>query len=305
MTTPTPLKQNDKVALIATSGIVNPQKLNQGIKILENMGLRPYVSQSCYASHEYLAGDDTLRLHDLHAAFADTQTRAIFVARGGYGAARLLPHIDYGLIAKNPKIFAGYSDVTALHIAINQNSGLVTYHAPMPAADLPTADKQTLDSFYSMLFTQSTQIHFDRFSELAVRITAPITGGNLTLIASTLGTPYEIDTRGKMLFMEEVNEEPYKIDRLLTQLKHAGKLRDALGFILGSFTTPSSYKKIQLAISELLFPENKPIISHFPSGHCMPNITFPLGQNAEILMEAPNEFQIHFQNQGMSPLSHL
>ncbi|MCL1882259.1 MAG: LD-carboxypeptidase, partial [Defluviitaleaceae bacterium] len=152
MIIPEKLKPGDTVAITATSGPVNPEKLSTGAKILENMGLRVHITKSCYASHEYLAGTDHKRLNDLHTVFAEKEIRAVLVARGGYGAARLLPHINYKLIAQNPKIFAGFSDVTALHIALNQICNLATFHAPMPAADLPNADSPALSSFYNCLF---------------------------------------------------------------------------------------------------------------------------------------------------------
>jgi len=307
---PVKLREGDTVAITAPSGPVNPEKLSAGIKILENMGLRVVVMESCYASHEYLAGTDAQRLRDLHIAFADKNIRGIFAARGGYGAGRLLPYLDYDLIKKNPKIFAGYSDVTALHIVLNQFCKLITFHAPMPAADLPNADEFTLSALKKMLFVgrqwdgphvlHSSARHGSRPSTFpgffiplknppthTLKIINPgnargiLTGGNLTLIAASIGTPYEIKTRGRILFLEETGEPPYRVDRLLLQLKHAGKLKHAAGFILGDFS-PESPETIKLAISELLIPEGKPIIGGLACGHTMPNITLPLGQVMQI-----------------------
>ncbi|MCL2225184.1 MAG: LD-carboxypeptidase, partial [Defluviitaleaceae bacterium] len=152
MTKPTPLRRGDTVAITAASGPVNPEKLSAGIKILESMGLTVHVTESCRTAHEYLAAPDNIRLRDLHSAFADKKIKAIFMARGGYGSARLLPHLNIPLIRDNPKIFAGYSDTTALHTVLNQSANLITYHAPMPAADLPTADETTLKFFEQALF---------------------------------------------------------------------------------------------------------------------------------------------------------
>jgi muramoyltetrapeptide carboxypeptidase len=152
MIMPKLLCEGDTVAITATSGVVNEEKLNAGVKVLKQMGLNVRVMQSCFAAHEYLAGTDELRLRDLHCAFADKNVRAIFCARGGYGASRLLPHINYTLIRRNPKIFAGYSDVTALHIALNKFCKLITFHAPMPAADLHIADELTISSFKEKIF---------------------------------------------------------------------------------------------------------------------------------------------------------
>jgi len=271
VTIPKPLRVGDTVAVIATSGPVNLEKLDAGVKVLHSMGLRVRIFESCFAQHEYLAGADALRLRDLHAAFADREIRAIFPARGGYGAARLLPHLDFDLIRKNPKIFAGYSDITALHIALNQCAGLATFHAPMVAADLADADDDTLRSFQAHLFANGPAVGG---RPLFFPKNGVLTGGNLSVIVSLIGTPFEIDTCGKVLFLEEVGEAAYRVDRMLLQLKYAGKLRDAEGFVLGDF----SGENIDLAIREILVPEGKPLVRDFPAGHCMPNFTLPLGR---------------------------
>ncbi|MCL2198396.1 MAG: LD-carboxypeptidase [Defluviitaleaceae bacterium] len=297
MTIPPKLKKGDTVAITATSGPVNPQKLAAGIKILENMSLKVRIMESCHTTHSddaspYLAAPDEIRLRDLHTAFSDPDIKGIFAARGGYGAARLLPHLNYNLIRQNPKIFAGYSDVTALHIALNQICNLVTYHAPMPAADLPTADLPTLKSLHQSLFVathpQMPKSFEGGLGETFLQKSFPqgfkkglLKGGNLSVICASLGTPYEIDTRGCVLFLEEIDEPPYRIDRMIVQLKQAGKLRDAVGFVLGDFS-PETTETIKLAIGELLVAEGKPVLVGLPCGHCMPNMTLPLGAVAEI-----------------------
>jgi muramoyltetrapeptide carboxypeptidase len=276
MKMPKLLRAGDTVAIIATSGPVNREKLFAGKSVLEKMGLRVRLFESCFATHDYLAGGDKLRLRDLHCAFADKNIRAIFVARGGYGAARLLPFINYKMISQNPKIFAGYSDVTALHIVLNQFCKLVTFHAPMPAADLFSADEVTIASFKKNIF-------FSRASPLNPQgLNGIITGGNLSVIASLIGTPYEINTRGKILFLEDTGEPPYRIDRLFLQLKMAGKFKDATGILLGDFS-PENLATIKLAVSELIIPEGRPLVVGFPSGHCMPNLTLPLGKRVKIV----------------------
>jgi len=302
MTIPQKLNPGDKVAIIATSSPVSETKLTAGIKILESMGLNPYTLDSCHKTHDYLAGTDSIRLKDLHTAFQDKQTKAIFVARGGYGAARLLPYIDYNLIKKNPKIFVGFSDVTALHIALNQICKLVTFHGPMPGANLnEKTDSITLESLKQEIFTETvwhqketnarretsakirTNIHDLPYLSNNARVTwqpdlaAPLTGGNLSIIAASLGTPYEIKTRGRILFLEEIDEAPYRVDRLFLQLKQAGKYKDAEGIVLGDFS-PETTKTLDIAIRELIFTENKPIICDFPCGHTSPTLTLPLGK---------------------------
>jgi len=276
------LQLGDTVALLAPSGVCDPIKLASGVRVLQNMGLCVQVMESCHASHDYLAGSDTLRLHDLHKAFADKKIKGILAARGGYGAARLLPYLDYEMIRQNPKIFVGFSDVTALHIVLNQFCGLETFHGPMPAACFggEKVDPLTLASFKDALFNSTFPCLREENTKLKTlypgTATGILTGGNLSVIASTLGTPYEIKTRGGVLFLEEIQEAPYRVDRLLLQLKLAGKLSDAAAIIFGDFS-PESLDSLRIAIEELVIPEKKPTLWGLPCGHGQPNITLPLG----------------------------
>jgi muramoyltetrapeptide carboxypeptidase len=272
MTIPRPLQPGDTIALVAPSGPCEPARLAASIRVLESLGLLCHITESCHARTGYLAGADTLRARDINESFTNPNIRAVLAVRGGYGAQRLLPLLDYKMISANPKIFAGYSDITTLHIAFNQLCNLATYHAPMAAADFggETVCQETLESFQSALFGKTNHRKTDHGI-----ITPPIVGGNLTLITASLGTPYEIDTRNRTLFMEEIDEAPYRIDRMLMQLKLAGKLDDAAGFILGSFS-PYTADDLTQCITDILKPAGKPIAG-FPAGHCTPNHTFMLG----------------------------
>ena len=290
------------MAIIATSGPVDPTRLEKGVKAVKSLGLRPLVMESCRRRHGFLAGPDDVRLHDLHKAFAMQAVRGIFVARGGYGAARLLPYIDFELIRKNPKVFVGYSDVTALLNVISQRCGFVTFHGPMPAADLWQADEFTLGAFKNAVFEKLPiapafartrpacknvgagashhKIHNPPGHPLTTivpgKATGQLTGGNLTLLAASLGTPCEIDTKGRILFLEEIGEDPYRVDRLLLQLQQAGKLQDAAGIILCDFS-PQTLESLHISINEIIKPANKPTIAGLKCGHTMPNITLPIG----------------------------
>jgi len=317
------LRPGDTVAIIATSGPCDSNRLVKGVEAVKSMGLRPWVLESCRSRHGYFAGPDDLRLRDLHTAFASPDVRGIFVARGGYGAGRLLPYIDYDLLRNNPKVFVGYSDVTALHVAINQCCRFATFHGPMPAADfgkeyLPL----TMDSLRNMIFSAPSaagsaihkcedvplQFHphktvdseHEKQSVIPRVLPAPLrnivfghasplttivpgqaggllTGGNLSLLAASLGTPYEVDTKGCILFIEETNEDPYSVDRMLLQLQQAGKLSQAAGIVLGDFG-PQTPETLHICISEIIAKENKPTLAGLASGHCSPNITLPLGR---------------------------
>ncbi|MCL2603065.1 MAG: LD-carboxypeptidase [Defluviitaleaceae bacterium] len=282
MTFPPLLQPGDTVAVVALSGPCDPNRLASGVRVLESMGLRCRVTDSCRAREGFLAGPDALRLRDLHESFSSPEIRGVICARGGYGAQRLLPYIDYALIKNNPKVFAGYSDVTALHIVFNQLCKLVTFHAPMPASDFGGGDihPETLRSFRETLFAGKTREILPTAYPYTVfvpgRAAGILTGGNLSLVASSLGTPYEIDTRRRILFLEETNEEPYKIDRMLLQLKYAGKLAAAAGIVLGDFS-PQTVETLAQSVNDILLPLNVPTVVNLPCGHTSPTLTLTLG----------------------------
>ena len=296
MRIPKLLHPGDTVAIIATSGPCDQNRLAAGVEAVKRMGLRPRVMESCHARHGFLAGPDNLRLRDLHNAFASPDVRGILAARGGYGAARLLTGLDYGLIRANPKVFVGYSDVTALHTVFTQKCGFMTFHGPMPAADFhDSIDPFTVEALTRMIFAAPNHPYTFRGGLLQNppgqpmttivpgRAVGPLTGGNLCLLAASIGTPYEVDTRGRILFLEEIGEEPYRVDRMLLQLKQAGKLSQAAGIILGDFS-PQTPETLQIPITELLATEKKPTLAGLACGHTSPSLTLPLGHN--ILLDA-------------------
>ncbi|RON34751.1 LD-carboxypeptidase [Pseudomonas brassicacearum] len=233
---------------------------------------------------DYLAGSDDVRLNDLHAAFADSEVDAIICLRGGYGTPRLLDRIDFELLRNNAKPFIGYSDITALHSAISRYAGFVTFHGPMLNADL-LGDKQkpTESSFFNMLRGQ-----VKAGSVLAHPIAYPLTtiepgiahgrllGGNLSLIAATMGTPYELDAEGVILFIEDINEPLYRIDRLLTHLRLAGTLHKLRGVLVGDVAGVDSVA-LERLLKQTFEPLRIPVLSGWRSGHCDPNLTLPMG----------------------------
>ena len=278
MTAPPKLRRGDTVALISPAGPCKPHKIDQAVNALKNIGLRTVVMNS--KKHGYLADTDSQRAKNIMHAFLDPRIKGIFAARGGYGTQRLLPLLDYKLIGKNPKIFVGYSDITALHVAFNQHAKLITYHAPMPATELchPDIDSYTINSFLGHIMKDALPAPKLTFTTLIQGDAKGIlTGGNLSLLASSLGTPYEIDTTNKILFMEDIDEEPYKIDRMLVQLQQSGKLNECQAIILGSFS-PQTPETLSQAINEILIPLGKPLGVNLPCGHCLPTATLPLGE---------------------------
>lgn len=295
---PQPLRAGDKVALTAPSSPVSGKNLEAAVESIEFMGLSPVVMDSCLLHHGYMAGTDAQRADDLNRAFADPDIHGVFCLRGGYGASRLLPLLDFGMIRHSCKTFIGYSDITALHTAISRLCGFVTFHGPMPNTDYRRLDSFTLDSLTAALFGPYERIelknpeHEDMIVMNSGTVEGILTGGNLSLLASTLGSPYEIDTKDRILFIEDVGERPYRLDRSLTALALAGKFRDCRGIILGTFaecdepdhdTVPpgtviaSSSLSLREIISEVVLPWKKPTLFNFRAGHIYPQSTLPMG----------------------------
>ncbi|WP_025129294.1 LD-carboxypeptidase [Pseudomonas sp. PH1b] len=232
----------------------------------------------------YLAGSDEVRLNDLHGAFADSEIDAIVCLRGGYGSPRLLDKIDFDLIRRNPKPFVGYSDITALHLAINRYAGFVSFHGPMLNADL-LGQKQppTEASFFNLLRGQvragSLLPHPVAFPLTTVEpgiAQGPLLGGNLSMIASTLGTAFEINSDGSILFLEDINEPLYRIDRLLNHLRLAGKLDKLRGVLVGD-VAGVDFTALCGLLRQTFEPLKIPVLAGWRSGHCDPNLTLPIG----------------------------
>ncbi len=291
---PKPLRAGDRVAITATSSPVPDEKLTASIESIKFLGLTPIVMPSCHMHHGYLAGTDQQRADDLNSSFANPEIKGIFCLRGGYGAMRILPLLDFDLIKNNPKVFIGYSDITGLHTAINKLCNLITFHGPMPTTDYRVHEGFTLDSLKACLFAPETLKELTNPVGEKIKALNPgaaqgvITGGNLSLLAGTLGSPYEIDTKDKILFIEDVDEEPYRIDKNLTALSLAGKFRDCAGIILGTFERCEEVDHPTLTLEEIfaetVLPWNKPTILNFRAGHIYPQSTFPMG--AQIRLDA-------------------
>lgn len=292
MTRKSGIGRGDTVGLTAPAGPVEAERLKRSVEALKSFGLEVEVGKTCLMQFRgYLAGPPEMRAEELNRMFAAPEIAAIFCLRGGYGSPQILPMLDYTLIKKNPKLFIGYSDITALHLAFQQKSLLATIHGPMPASDLIDADEYTKSSFQAFLASPFSRRAIDNPAGEPIECLIPgkasgiLTGGNLSLIASLMGTPYEIDTKGKILFLEEVNEEWYKIDRMMNQLALAGKFADAEGIVLGSWTgcsPPSNGLMIKNLLREILFPFNKPVIWNIRAGHCRPSVALPFGALAEM-----------------------
>ena len=299
MIRPKPLQKGDKVAIIAPASPSDKNLIDKCIASLNELGLKVVIGESCLSEHGFLSGTDDIRANDINCMFSDKNIKGIFALRGGYGCARLLDLIDFKLIKKNPKIFIGYSDITALHIAINQKSKLITYHGPMISTELIKGlDEYSADYYKKFIFEHEKIEELLNPEGNSLEIinngiaSGELIGGNLSLICSSLGTKYEINTKNKILFLEEVDEVPYKVDRMLTHLKQSGKLKEANGIILGAFTNciaPNNKKSLSLqeVFNEIILPLKKPTISNLACGHCLPTLTLPLGE--KVLLDANNK----------------
>jgi len=295
---PDKLHPGDKVALTAPSSPVTEKLLDSAIKSIRFLGLEPEVMPSCRLRHGYMAGTDTQRASDLNQAFSDKNIKGIFCLRGGYGITRILPMLDFEMIRNNPKPLIGFSDVTALHNSLNQLCGFITYHGPMPNADYTKLDDFSLTSLKNCLFSPDSRHALENPASRTFEILHEgkacgiLTGGNLSMLTATLGSPYEIDTKDRILFIEEVGERPYRIDKMLTALSLAGKFRDCSGIIFGTFTDCDDPSPEQLSlnaitaggsltvkeiIEEVVLPYKKPVLWGLQAGHSYPNITLPMG----------------------------
>lgn len=288
---PQRLKRGDTVGIVAPASPPNQENLQRSFTFLEELGLKVRLGQHVYDQYGYLAGKDRDRLEDLHTMFLDSEVKAVICAGGGYGTGRIASQIDYQMLKNHPKIFWGYSDITFLHTAIRQQTGLVTFHGPMLASDIGKVDADPLSKEYFKQLFEPTLIQYpnDLF-QLEVLIdgkaSGEITGGNLSLLASTIGTVFEIDTKGKLLLIEDINEEPRSIDRMLNQLHMAGKLTDAAGLLIGDFNNCVPERELSLELDEVISHyihlANKPALKGFKFGHCSPHISIPLGVHAEM-----------------------
>lgn len=296
---PKRLSPGDTIGVIAPASPGDSALNAAGIKWLEEQGFNVQLGATVDQTLGYFSGSDALRAADINAMFASPEIDGIICLRGGYGTMRLLQLLDYPNIRSHPKVFVGYSDITALHTSIGQHTGLVTFHGPMVASDMGKGlSDYTWDYFFRALTTTRPlgSIVNPPLSPPPIFLVpgfsqGHLTGGNLSLIASTLGTPYEIDTRGKILCLEEVGEAPYRIDRMLTQLLLAGKLQDAAGIIFAVCTDcetdedPPTFM-LEEVLQDRLGNLNKPVLYHLHFGHTADKATLPLGVMAVLDSQA-------------------
>lgn len=283
MILPKPIKRGGTVGIVALSGPLDAEVVFKGEAQLQKLGYNVVIAPSCFESRGYLAGSsDRARAQDLMIMFSDDEIDAILCMRGGYGCNRIVPYLKKFDFSKYPKPFIGYSDITYMHLYLNQKHQLMTFHGPM-IRDLLTENEATTQTFLNCVSGDYAyeMLEIPYYQTDLEAACGQVVGGNLSIICSTLGTPYEIDTKGKVLFIEEINEPVYVIDRLITQLKYSGKIDDAVGIMMGDFNVYDKVATHKL-LKKMFRGYKKPIAYDIPSGHCMPNYTIPLGATAQL-----------------------
>ena len=285
---PKKLEKGMTIGIIAPSSAVSSERVEGSRRVLEELGFQVKLADNLdQPKGGYLAGEATVRAEWMNRMFADPQVDAIICIRGGDGSNQLADKVDLDLVRKNPKIFVGYSDITTFHLLFNQQCGLVTFHGPMTSSNMVDHfDAETAASLFAALNADDTYTYpapngFEPGVVRAGNATGRLTGGNLTLICSSIGTPYEIDTDGKILFIEEIGGHIGGIDRDLYQLKNAGKLDRVAGILLGQFTNcrvdePETYS-ISRMVAEATEEFGMPVMDNIQSGHSFPMMTLPLG----------------------------
>ncbi|MBN9524443.1 LD-carboxypeptidase [bacterium] len=300
-TRPAALKPGDTIAFVAPAGPADPERVGKAKEKFEAMGFQvkvpPTLTQRKYL---YLAGTDVERAAEFNAAVKDKSVQAVFAIKGGYGLTRILDRIDYAAVRANPKVIAGFSDLTALHLAIAKKCRLITFHAPMPQYGLYRDDGGF--GYSNDLFWRT--VRADRYPKAGGGYAVPVpadgpqprrlaggkargrlVGGNLTLVGATMGTPYEVEPDGNILLLEDTGEKGYRIDRLLSQLKLAGHLDKFAGFILGTFDGADE-AELAAIFRDYFAGRKVPVIVNFPVGHTAFNATFPHGGLVELDADA-------------------
>lgn len=298
------LRPGDGVGLFGSATRLTEDWIATAVANVEALGLRPRLGRHLRAVHGHYAGTVAQRVDDLHALWADPEVRALWSIRGGAGTAQLLPHLDYAAMRRRPKAVLGFSDVTALHLALHRHAGLVSFHTVAGASRLTP---YTVQALQAVLMQPQAELRLERSPEHVARSVAepayrartvragvaegPLTGGNLSVLSALVGTPYAARTEGALLFLEDVGELPYRIDRMLTQLELAGLLRRAAGLVGGVFRDcehppESPGMPLAQAIDERFGAAGVPAIYGLSFGHVRDQLTLPIGVRARLDVQA-------------------
>ncbi len=285
---PPPVLKGETIGLVAPAGpIINRENFAAGLQILEKKGFKVKFNRKHLHAAGYLAGSDQERAETFNRLWADPEVKAVMAIRGGYGCLRMIDLVNMRQIRKNPKPLIGFSDITVLLNAIHKKTGLITYHGPV-VTTLSSIDRNSLAVFFDMLGGKTRDIIKPSGIKILQEGTAKgvLQGGNLATLAHMTGTPYEPPWKDIILFMEDISESPYRLDRILTHLTRARRLQKVKGLILGTFTdenrkeNSAMQKAVRNRTLELLGDAGIPIWANFPVGHSRRNLTLPIGAMA-------------------------
>ncbi len=280
---PRGLKPGDTVGIVAPAGAFKKAELEYGIELLKKMGLSVRIPGGLYTRKKYLAGSDRHRADMINRYFSDASVGAIVCARGGFGSMRILDRLDFEAIRSNPKIFIGFSDITAILWALNMCCGMIGFHGPV-LTSLKNADTVSVDRFRQALFSNAPVRVFPEAARVIQSGAASgrVLGGNLTTLCHLVGTGYHPGFAGCLVLLEDRGEPVYKIDRMLTQLEMAGCFRGVSGILLGSFESCGSEADVFEVVYDHFSERGVPILGGFPVGHGIRNVTIPLGGQATL-----------------------
>lgn len=280
------LKKGDTIGIAAPASPFDKNLFMHGVHALEKMGFKTFYQRDIFDQDRYLAGDDSRRANELMEMFKSRNINAIMFARGGYGSQRIIPLLDSSVILKHRKPVIGFSDLTALLTFLNQKCSAPVFYGPV----MTQLGQKNMDFTQQHLFKAlTTCLPLGEMPIGNAKILregsskGKLTGGCIALINSSIGTPYELDTKGSILLLEDIGEKVYVLDRMLTQLKNSGKLDDVRGIIFGSLIPPEGEKhSLDEMIEDVLSGFMGPVIMDFPAGHCSDFVTLPLGVSVEI-----------------------
>ncbi len=280
---PPRLQQGDLIGVISPAAAVEAEMLRRGCEAIEHLGFPVRVGTHALNRHRFLAGTDEERAVELMTMFRDPAVRAVFCSRAGYGSGRLLPLLDFAQLAQTPKVFLGFSDITLLLNALLQRAALVCFHGPLVAGQFAMGfASRSLTHLLNLLTTGYGEPSLPVPTVLRAGVAeGPLVGGCLSVVVATLGTPFAVETSGTILFLEDVGEKPYRVDRMLTQLKHAGKLEEVAGVVFGEMSGcfgESNDPALLLSVLADIFAEYAyPVGFGLPAGHGGDNFALPLG----------------------------
>ncbi|MDB4871910.1 MAG: ykfA [Gemmatimonadales bacterium] len=286
---PSPLSRGDTIGVVGPSYAPHGGWLRRGVLAMEEAGYKVILEPEIERFRRFQQDEDKKRAENLMAIWRDPEVKAVICGTGGYGAVRILPYLDADLFRRNPKAFVGYSDITALHLWLMRRAGLRVFHGPTVDDLAPAGGDPTLLSLVTALTTPRPETALGRNIARAVRpgrAVGRLTGGNLSLVQQTIGTPYEIDTRDAILFLEEIHDPMSVCDERLLHLRAAGLLRNVRGIVFGQLSLDRSEEdEFEDFLLDLVSDLDIPILMDFPAGHEVPNLTLPLGTEMELVTE--------------------